>query len=220
MFCPNAANGLKHTIQPSDLEHLSPFPLLEFTVITVENGTWFQVTFVIHVAYITLIMRLSSNKAWSQLNDKLLHVLASPSRDGKNNSSYKPFNKHTKLCIHRVLNARATILFLSGADCSLFAWLLVWGWTQKWSCRRISVWILTYWQHIHLLLVFWRASKHLLQLWMRRQVRRWSETSLICVERDLATRLPIGTLQRQKDLKLNDNMIIQGWINLRPLGTH
>lgn len=72
--------------------------------------------FVTHVAYITLIMRLSSNKAWSQLNDKLLHVLASPSRDGKNNSSYKPFNKHTKLCIHRVLNARATILFLSGAE--------------------------------------------------------------------------------------------------------
>lgn len=124
------------------------------------------------------------------------------------------FQKHTELCIHSPVNARASILFLSATDGSLFAWLLS---LFEWSWRRTRVWILHYWQRIHLLLAFWRASKHLLQSWMERQVIR--NRFDLCWKQPGWTLLPIWMLQRQTDLKPNGNMIIQKWINLLPLDT-
>lgn len=60
---------------------------------------------------------------------------------------------------------------------------------------------------------FWRASKHLLQLRMERQTRKWSETSLICVESDLATP-NVRTSKTQWDLKRTHCTMTRSWINL------
>lgn len=66
---------------------------------------------------------------------------------------------------------------------------------------------------------FWRASKHLLQLRMERQTRKWSETSLICVESDLATP-NVRTSKTQWDLRRTHSTMTRSWINLISLDIH
>lgn len=58
---------------------------------------------------------------------------------------------------------------------------------------------------------FWRASKHLLQL--RMETCKWSETSLICVESDLATP-NVRTSKTRRDLRRTHNTITRSIINL------
>lgn len=101
---------------------------------------------------------------------------------------------HTVLCIHMFVSAKASILF------SIWLWRLTFFFAWLLSPFKVGqrredrgelcvsfVSLTDTHTHTHLLVAFWRVSKHLLQSRMERRVHKWSETSLICVERDLAT---------------------------------
>lgn len=82
----------------------------EFAVITVENGARLHVTFVSHVAYITLKMRLFQNKFWAQLNDKLTHICVTPINSYSNSpptglSTMAHGFMHSHLCERKSINS-------------------------------------------------------------------------------------------------------------------
>lgn len=131
------------------------------------------------------------------------------------------FHKHTKLCIHSPVNARASILFLSGTDGSLFAWLL--SLRPDWEVeleenKSVNFALLTAHTPACGLLKGFQTPAAVVDRKTGSQVIR--NQFDLCWKQPGRTRLPIWTLQRQTDLKLNGNMIIQGWINVLPLGIH
>lgn len=123
------------------------------------------------------------NETWSQLHDELLCIWRLYQQMVDRTGLPKAHKAvHSQPCECKGIN----FIFVWHWRLSVcLVTVTVWGRTE-WSWRRTRVWILHYWQRIHLFTAFWRASKHLLQWWMERQVRKWSETGLICVESNLA----------------------------------